>query len=69
MVFFFSPSHLRRILERSGLRLDKVLHIDWGEMTEVSQKLFLRLRFPLRCRLMRCMLVAARREERSRPKG
>jgi SAM-dependent methyltransferase len=65
MVFFFSPSHLRRILERSGLRVDKVLRIDWGEMTEASQALFPWLRFPLRYTPMRCLLIAARREERS----
>jgi SAM-dependent methyltransferase len=67
MVFFVSPAHLRRILERSGLRVDRVLHIDWGNMTEASQALFPRLRFPLRYTPMRCVLMAARRDERSRP--
>ena len=65
MVFFFSPAHLARILERSGLRVDLALPIDWGSMTEASQALFPWLRFPLRYTPMRCVLIAARRGERS----
>jgi SAM-dependent methyltransferase len=61
MVFFFSEARLGRILERSGLRVDRVLHIDWGNMTEASQALFPWLRFPLRRTPIKCVVVAARR--------
>jgi SAM-dependent methyltransferase len=59
MVFFFSAAHLRRILEGSGLRVDKVLNIDWGHMTEASQALFPWLKFPLRYTPMKCVLIFA----------
>jgi SAM-dependent methyltransferase len=61
MVFFFSEARLGRILKQSGLRVDRVLHIDWGNMTEASQALFPGLRFPLRRTPIKCVLVAARR--------
>jgi SAM-dependent methyltransferase len=61
MVFFFSTARLGGILEASGLRVERVIHIDWGDMTEASQALFPRLRFPLRRTPIKCMLVAARR--------
>jgi len=61
MVFFFSAARFRGILERTGLRVDAVRHIDWGEMNEASQALFPWLRFPLRYTPIKCLLVSARR--------
>jgi ubiquinone/menaquinone biosynthesis C-methylase UbiE len=61
MVFFFSAARLGRILEGTGLRVDRVLSIDWGKMTEASQALFPWLRFPLRYTPMKCVLISARR--------
>ncbi len=59
MVFFFSAARLGQVLEKSGLRVDRVLHIDWGDMNEASQALFPRLRFPLRRTPVKCLLVSA----------
>jgi len=61
MVFFFSPARLRGILQGTGLRVDRILPIDWGEMNEASQALFPWLRFPLRYTPIKCLLVSARR--------
>ena len=69
MVFFFSVPRLVRIFEDSGLRVDRVLHIDWGKMTEASQALFPRLRFPLRRTPIKCILVAASRPQPSSPEA
>ncbi|OGD20941.1 MAG: hypothetical protein A2W03_07465 [Candidatus Aminicenantes bacterium RBG_16_63_16] len=69
MVFFFSAPRLVRIFEASGLRVDRVLHIDWGNMTEASQALFPRLRFPLRRTPIKCILVAASRPQPPSPEA
>jgi SAM-dependent methyltransferase len=69
MVFFFSTARLVRILEGSGLRVDRVLHIDWGDMTEASQALFPWLRFPLRYTPIKCILVSAGRPSGERGAG
>ena len=69
MVFFFSPGRLGRILEGHGLRVERIVHIDWGNMTEAGQTLFPRLRLPLRRLPTKCLLVAARRVESARPEA
>jgi SAM-dependent methyltransferase len=48
MVFILSAPFLVRLCAESGLTAEQPIVIDWGAMTDLSQALFPKVRFPLR---------------------
>jgi len=48
MVFILSAPFLVRLCAESGLAAEQPIVIDWGAMTDLSQALFPKVRFPLR---------------------
>jgi len=48
MVFLLSAPFLVRLCAESGLAAEQPIVIDWGAMTDLSQALFPKVRFPLR---------------------
>lgn len=48
MVFILSAPSLIRLCAASGLAAERPVTVDWGAMTDLSQALFPKLRFPLR---------------------
>jgi len=59
MVFIFSARSLARLLAEYGLVPEPPRTIDWGEMTDLSQALFPKLRFPLKYAPVRLTILAA----------
>lgn len=59
MVFIFSARSLMRMLEEHGLAPESVSIVDWGEMADLSQALFPKLRFPLRYTPVKLTVLAA----------
>jgi len=59
MVFIFSARSLTRMLEDSGLVRESVSVVDWGQMTDLSQALFPKLKFPLRYTPVKLTILAA----------
>jgi ubiquinone/menaquinone biosynthesis C-methylase UbiE len=59
MVFILSPAYLSGLFAESGLVPEKPIAIDWGEMTDLSQALFPKLKFPLRHTPVKLVVLAA----------
>jgi ubiquinone/menaquinone biosynthesis C-methylase UbiE len=67
MVFILSPGFLAGSFAEHGLSAEKPVVIDWGEMTDLSQALFPKLRFPLRFTPVRLTVLAAVRRPGADP--
>jgi len=59
MVFMLSARSLARMYAESGLAAKPPVVVDWGEMTDLSQALFPKLRFPLRYTPVRPTILEA----------
>jgi SAM-dependent methyltransferase len=59
MVFIFSARSLTKLLAASGLTPERPKSVDWGRMTDLSQALFPKLRFPLKYAPVRPTILAA----------
>jgi SAM-dependent methyltransferase len=59
MVYILSATSLVRLCTESGLAAERPVAIDWGKMTDLSQALFPKLRFPLRYTPVRPTILEA----------
>jgi SAM-dependent methyltransferase len=59
MVYILSVPSLVRICAESGLAAEQPVTVDWGAMTDLSQALFPKLRFPLRYTPARLTILEA----------
>jgi ubiquinone/menaquinone biosynthesis C-methylase UbiE len=59
MVFILSPAYLAGLFAAHGLAPEKPVVVDWGGMTDLSQALFPRLKFPLRRTPVKLTILAA----------